>query len=798
MGPEVRARRESENAEAPPRFGCGAESVALPTTRRGGGRRRALAALGEDADGRGAAGAAGDAAAPKPRSRSAGASRWGRSPARWPLRQGRVPGLPASLRGVLEPDLDPAARAAVTVDLGGTLASPTLRARAEASAPLLTQAGISAPLHATARVDLETSGATLATPLRLTASLEGGLADGAPDAQRGTLAALARLSAPISQLLDDARGATIEALRLSARNVRLEQFADLAARGVQGGLDVDLARTDTPSRPFAARVALREVRTVPPGLERIVAAIPPVNATLIGYIDEGAGGAESAHVCVVAGAGSGVTDCQPQPVSAEDAVSPGLLRADAELPFPRGLAHGPDLAHLAVSLRALDFRVDGLGALAPASTVTDLGGVMSATLRWRAADPIRPVGRFALSHGRATLASLGEPVDDLNVELSVEGRRAHIERFEGRLGVGTIRVTGDALVGHGDELARVALEATTDELPAVSNGHTWAWVTGAIGTELVMRRSGVQVNVRVHEARVRVQDEPARALINMSPDPAVFVRGRTRLSRTVAADTIPIDLAFTLETPMWLRRSDFVVAINGHGSVHMDRAGAAVAAAFESARVPSWVSFYGKRFDLERANITLDGSVNINPQLDLVARHDGGAIGDVVLSLEGRLYDPRISLTAASQPDAGMAEVLSMLILGRRDNAPTSGQTDLATQAGDMARSLVTGLTLGFITSTLRAQFAFLPTLIAEPGTSDAGRYGAGFNLGPRVYLQATYGTASTAVGLGTSGGSGAQEFRVLLEYAMTSSLSSSLTYGTWPQFGTWQNNWGFDVFWSP
>lgn len=715
--------------------------------------------------------------------------------ARWPILRARVPGLPASIRGLLQPELEPETRVAMSVDLGGTLAAPTVGLRADAFAPTLTQVGVTVPARAALEVDLRPSGESITTPIRARIAIRGALNEPATQADRGSFEATAQLSESLARLLDDPADASVESLHVAARNLRLEQISDLAARGVRGGLDVDLNRTADPARPFHARIALHEVRTIPPGLERIAAAIPPVNATLIGRVSQRDGDSQLLRACVLAGAGSAVSDCAPALSAEGDPIATGLLRADAEIPFPQGILHGPDLRELALSVRALNFRVDGLGALAPASTVTDLGGVISATLRWRASDPIRPVGRVELVDGRATLSSLGEPFDELNVAMTVEGRRVAIERFEGRLGAGSMRVTGNALVGRGDELVRVQLEARTNELPAVSNGHTWAWVTGAMGTELVVRRSGVFVDLRVHEARVRVQDEPARALIGMSPDPAVFVRGRTSLARPPAADAIPIDVAFTLETPMWLRRSDFVVAINGHGSVHVDRSGSAVAANFESARAPSWVSFYGKRFELERANITLDGSANINPQLDLVARHQaGGTVGAITLSLAGRLYDPRISLVAESDPDLGMAEVLSLLILGRRDNSATTGQSDLATQAGDMARSLVTGLTLGFVTSTLRAQFAFLPTLIAEPGTSDAGRYGAGFNLGPRVYLQATYGTASS----GMSGGNGAQEFRVLLEYAMTTALSASLTYGTWPQFGTWQNNWGFDVFWSP
>ena len=308
---------------------------------------------------------------------------------------------------------------------------------------------------------------------------------------------------------------------------------------------------------------------------------------------------------------------------------------------------------------------------------------------------------------------------------------------------------------------------------------------------------GVEVALRVHEARVRVQDEAQRALIPLGVDPAVFVRGRTRLTRPAVADTLPVDLTFAFETPIWLRRNDFSLALNGQGSVHVDRAGSAVAANFESARAPSWVSFYGKRFELDRVMVTLDGSTTVNPQLDLRARHDGGASGGIVLTMGGRLYDPRVQLISEAQPDLGMAEVVSLLILGRRDTGQSSAQSDLASQAGDMARSIVTGMTLGFVTSTLRAQFAFLPTIIAEPGTTDIGRYGAGFNLGPRLYLQYTYGAASAAVGLGASAGGSTQAHSVLLEYAINRALSTSAT-GTWPDSGTLSNRYSVDLFWSP
>lgn len=716
---------------------------------------------------------------------------------RWPLRAVRLPGMPTWVRQVLAPEVEPDTRVRAALRVEGTAASPRATLTLDASTSKVEPIGLDAPSRATATATLRSTGITFADPLALQFDVRGTIAPDAPPAERGTIEASTRVLGRLSELPAGRAALSLEQLDVRTQNLRAERFGFLSARGARGGVDVRVARTDDPARPFDAVVSLRDLRVSPPGLEQVASTIPPVGATLHAYVAQ-EGAAARVRACLVAGLRDAPAPCDPRPPLTTAETADGAMRVDAELPFPEGILAAPAMNHLAVAARASQFNIDAVGALVPSNAVDNIGGVLSGEVVWSAERAHRPEGTLTLRDGRATLASLGEPFDDLDVALEVTGNRVSIQRFRGRLGQGRMEVTGDAVLGEDDRIARVVLEANTTELPAVANGNTWAWVTGRFRTEATVRTAGVEVDLRVHEARVRVQDEPARTLIALDADPAVFVLGRTQLSRADVADTLPVDVRFELETPVWLRRSDFAVAVNGRGSIHMDRAGNAVAATIEAARTPSWVSFYGKRFELERAVITLDGNVTLNPQLDLRARHDTGSQGGIVLSLQGRLYEPQVQLISERYPEQGMAETLDLLIRGRRDTSPTTGQTDLAAQAGDMARSIVTGLTLGFVTSTLRAQFAFLPTLIAEPGTSDVGRYGAGFNLGPRVYLQATWGAASTAVGLGTSASGGAaQEFRVLLEYAISTTLNASATYGTLPREG-WRYNWGVDVYWSP
>jgi hypothetical protein len=151
---------------------------------------------------------------------------------------------------------------------------------------------------------------------------------------------------------------------------------------------------------------------------------------------------------------------------------------------------------------------------------------------------------------------------------------------------------------------------------------------------------------------------------------------------------------------------------------------------------------------------------------------------------------------AVNFPDATQAEILAMIALGRRDSQGASGDSDLGQQAGTQFASLITAMTLGTVNSGLSRSGGFLPTIILEPGQgATSGRYGAGLSLGPRVYLQATYGAASNALGQANST---TQMFRVLLELAISQAWSASAFGDVGRAEGATQGSTGFDVFWSP
>jgi autotransporter translocation and assembly factor TamB len=216
-----------------------------------------------------------------------------------------------------------------------------------------------------------------------------------------------------------------------------------------------------------------------------------------------------------------------------------------------------------------------------------------------------------------------------------------------------------------------------------------------------------------------------------------------------------------------------------------------VAGTIESASNQGWFSVLGKRFELDRLRVVLDGAVSINPQLDIAAHHNAAAGDRLTATVGGRLRAPRMEFASATDPGLSQAEVLAMIALGRRDAQSANASGDLGQQMGAAFGSLIGAMTFGTLSRGLR----FVPTLVLEPGQGNAGRYGAGVSLGPRFYVQLTYGAAS-ALGQSSGAGTTTQVFRGLVEFAISQAWSTSAAVAS--GVGGDGASAGIDVFWSP
>lgn len=706
----------------------------------------------------------------------------------WPLRLIAIPrrlGPPLVIRPPAIPD-DTLLRADLRTR--GPLIAATTEVQLETAGSRVDPIGLVEPYHAEAVVELgPDEGSTLLERVGVNLAVLAQVSPALSREAQGRVEVDMRVGVPVARVVREGPDA-LEWRRfdVATEHLELQRFSWAQQRGLFGLVDARFRATGNPAAPIDATVNLRDIRTrLTDALATAGQATPRESARMqaqIHALASRAGDLLNVDTCLRATLRGEVAPCDPLHPG-----DPGTesLQATAHVPV------GGSFNDLAVRLEqssarllASNFRLDAVSGFVPDDLMTNLGGRLDAAIDWRGTAQREARGTLRVTDGSATLTTLGEPMRNLNLELVASGTRVELRRLEAEMGRGSIHMQGNALVARNPWLV-VSLQGRTNAFPVALSGYTWAWIDGAFRFGMVFRDEQARGNVEIETLRALVQEQPSVDLQQLDPDPNIYIVGRSRVRASTPARAYPIDLSIRTSSPVWLRRSDFTIAIRTNLRVRTDRAGLSLSENIELASNQSWFSIFGKRFDLDRVRVSFDGSVGINPELDIAAHYDSPTAGRLGVAVSGRLEHPTVTFSSTNYPTASQAEILAMIAIGRRDTPSSSASSDLFGQAGQAVLSLVSGL----LATSLSREFSFLPTIIAEPG-SGGGRYGAGVNLGPRVYLQATLSAAGATTGAAATN---SPEFRVLLEYALNEAITIS---GSWSTL--LNGRWGADVLWSP
>lgn len=705
----------------------------------------------------------------------------------WPLRTVAIPrgdGPPTFIR---PPDVPPGTMVHLEARARGNFLSPNVEVEVEASAPTLSIAGLEEPVRAEVFASVAPrEGGTILDSWAVNLAAQGQSSPNAPRELQARVAADLRLSTSLANLREHgSEGVAWDRFDVDSENLLLERFSWARDRGLEGRVAVRLLATDNPREPVNASVTVEGFRArLPESLQGGGYVAPAARARVHAVVRHEDGGL-MVRSCVAATTASATPDCAPDaPVSTDGSTTESILVVGS-VPvvgnFPRVR---PNAEGAVVDVVAVGYPLETLSRFIPDDTATNLGGTLQARVHWDGRHPNAPTGEVAIRGGRATLTALGEPMRDLDLQVVARESTIRVERLDFALGRGRVHVDGGASITP--QGVTLNLNGTTRTAPAVLSGYTWAWLDGSVRFSMDFRGDGARGSLEVERLSALVQDQPSSDLQSTSEDANVFIVGRTQLARAGDAGNYAIELAIHSQTPVWVRRSDFAIALRTDLRIRRDRAGLALAGSISQASNQSWYSLFGKQFDLDRVRVTFDGSLALNPELDIVAHHNLPGSGRITVTVTGRLDRPTIVLTADGAPTASQAEILAMIVLGRRSPAASSSGTDFAAQFAQAIVSLVSSI----VATGLSREFSFLPTIIAEPTTTGANsRFGAGVNLSSRLYVQATYSAGGT--NSGGSSGNLAQEFRLLAEYAISEAITFAASFSS-------RGAGAADVYWSP
>ena len=308
-------------------------------------------------------------------------------------------------------------------------------------------------------------------------------------------------------------------------------------------------------------------------------------------------------------------------------------------------------------------------------------------------------GDLAVRGGSLRLVPAGEPYHDIQARLTLANNRLHVDRLSAASSTGTLRTSG-WLETDGLRLKHLQLSLQAQEFTAMNTASFQARFTGAVEAQGSLDALALKGDLTVPRARIGVDYFGAGPASVLPSDLTVSgVYGGDPEEEAAAKEEAeresPVMRMLQTELRLRLPRNVWVVgpetAVEVQGSLLVDKnfnepfviGGSAQA-------VRGFVTYKGRKFEIERGRITFTGADKINPIFDVVGRHDVSDYA-ITLHVEGESRHPR--LTFSSTPDLPDEDILSLLAFGKTiDRLSGSEQTALSAQGAAIAGNILSGI----------------------------------------------------------------------------------------------------------
>jgi hypothetical protein len=725
------------------------------------------------------------------------------SPAQWPFTPAAARLIPSLVRPPINGTLES------TMHIDGALRAPSIRVELHATSDAPEwlnpndQARIDATVNITSTRDAETVIDRALVDVDARASLvrrSGALEDS------GTHAALELRTRVQPRAIfdgrDGLRSVVIERASVRSNSLDLSRLAWARTNRVDGRASLSLTDTGDPSRPFLLNFTANDLR---------VRSQAPANLSLRAGLYDGCAATNqrtdacrgrdwSLRSCVAWAPGNqGSSSCDP--TARNEFSATGGFRMLASVPLI-GDWHEARVndSQAQINLSAVSFPLESVAPLIERSPIVHVGGLFTSSLRWQARDPRAFAGYFTVQRGELTIERMGVPFRDIELTVMAAGRQLRFSPpMSMHLGSGGTQgsMTATGLIdlnGSRGELARFRLNPTIENFPAVQEGNLYAIITGALVFDAYIYRDRMDGSLTIQRADVVVPEDSSRSLQSLDEASGVFVLGRSRVYAPTTSRSFTTDLRFRTLEPIFLRRRDFLIGVTTEGSLRYDNAIYMRGAVSQFGR-QNFFELFGKRFYFDRVSVLFDGSSSLDPLLDVALHYDSPTDGRISITVTGRKNSPEIRFSSERYPGASDAEILAMLVLGRRESRGASDQATLEQQGRQAAASLLTAVLYGFGAGQVQRALestgvGFVPTVIAEPGAdgSALSRLGIGVLpsfLGNRVYIEGTYNNSQST-------GQGAQ---LLIDATINDHFSLGGVIGTSTNNG---QRFGLDFFYTP
>lgn len=370
-----------------------------------------------------------------------------------------------------------------------------------------------------------------------------------------------------------------------------------------------------------------------------------------------------------------------------------------------------------------------------------------------------PEGTITLREGLVIVDAVGERWEHVAADVKLADNKLALPKLElrGRTG-GRAKVSGYATFdGFFPETFHVQID--TKRFPFSQEGAKVGDVSGTIkvdGKQVPLPDGREKLVIEVTPDPLTIDLDPAagKEVQSLDNDPSIIVHqpiGPRIAPPQAAGEGKAVKISVHLPHSVWVRREDLRIALTGNQEINIDglaKLGGELrvdANPASNLMQRSWVEVAGKRFYIQQSRIALQGNEDFDPKLDIEARWQAPDRTIVQVRITGNLSTPRISFKALDESGAPLGltqgEVMSLLVLGRRDAGSSKMQKEAEKGAASQAASLVSGMTQAIFGKQLQK---WLPAAISI--SFAPGRYSGGYQL-ENIYFEVAYNSAGARMG---------------------------------------------------
>jgi autotransporter translocation and assembly factor TamB len=398
-----------------------------------------------------------------------------------------------------------------------------------------------------------------------------------------------------------------------------------------------------------------------------------------------------------------------------------VLDADASIPMDLtlgGLVPGFTLRRndpLSATLRADSLPLQLITAAMPAMLENGEGSAQAQVAISGTLDNPRVAGTAGIG-GAMTIIPLGVRYEGIDAALRLEGQTITVERATARTGEdGIATVTGSVVLDQLDAPdLRLALVSTNFQ--AIDKEEV-ASLQADANLTITGRMPGAEMRGRVEleDGTIHIPELGQQAEADIV-DVDVGALGADTVSAGIVKATgmaglVPRDLTVAIGESVWLESDDSRIQIEGELTVY-EAAGALRVYGDLNATRGTYTLHVGpveREFEIVRGTVQFSGTPELNPRLDIVARHEvrtrepGTPDIGVLVNVGGTMRAPTLTLSSETRPPLPESELLTLLLFGRRS-------ADLANLPAEFTQGIILEQLLGgVLTNEIEQVCAGLP-----------------------------------------------------------------------------------------